>query len=294
MLLNPNIPLVAGGRDGKKLRLDATLDEVYDVGSLLGEGGGCWVSGAVRGCWCGAVVPAAVRSFEVASCFDPPEVACPCTGHGERMLDQRKAGRHMCWVADVTAERCHPASKELRGGVAALPSAAAAAAAHRSPHAGSSSAASAVGDAQSSAVPAGGQAGRWRAAAARPCPHWAHRCAACASPRLHPCSTGFSKVKLATHRETGKQYACKVVPLPRPGKRLNEHLSDRGAIMKVRCRRCAALRAPRPVCHWWVAAQQHPRAMFVAGTRVVAAWKQDTSHVPWGGVQWLQTATALP
>ncbi|KAL4424182.1 hypothetical protein ABPG75_001483 [Micractinium tetrahymenae] len=43
---------------------------------------------------------------------------------------------------------------------------------------------------------------------------------------------GFSKVKLATHRETGKQYACKVIPLPRPGKKLNEHLSDRGAIMK--------------------------------------------------------------
>lgn len=31
---------VFDGRDGKKLRLDATLEEVYDVGSLLGEGGG--------------------------------------------------------------------------------------------------------------------------------------------------------------------------------------------------------------------------------------------------------------
>ncbi|PSC74088.1 CAMK CAMK1 kinase [Micractinium conductrix] len=43
---------------------------------------------------------------------------------------------------------------------------------------------------------------------------------------------GFSKVKLVTQRATGKQYACKVIPLPRPGKKVNEHLSDRGAIMK--------------------------------------------------------------
>ncbi len=92
MLLNPSIPLAAGGRDGKKLRLDATLDEVYDVGSLLGEGGGCWVSGAVRGCWCGAAVLAAVRSFEVRVASIPRRPHGPHTGHGERMLDQRKIG----------------------------------------------------------------------------------------------------------------------------------------------------------------------------------------------------------
>jgi hypothetical protein len=38
---------------------------------------------------------------------------------------------------------------------------------------------------------------------------------------------------LATHRDTGEQYACKIIPLPKPGKRVNEHLSDRAAIMKV-------------------------------------------------------------
>ena len=53
----------------------------------------------------------------------------------------------------------------------------------------------------------------------------------CTHPRQLP--AGYSKVKLATHRQTGQQYACKIIPLPRPGKRLNEHLSDRSAIMKV-------------------------------------------------------------
>jgi hypothetical protein len=40
-------------------------------------------------------------------------------------------------------------------------------------------------------------------------------------------------VRLATHRATGRQYACKVIPLPRPGQAVNEHLSNRTAIIKV-------------------------------------------------------------
>jgi hypothetical protein len=38
---------------------------------------------------------------------------------------------------------------------------------------------------------------------------------------------------LATHKATGQQYACKIIPLPKPGKAVNEHLSDRASIMKV-------------------------------------------------------------
>ncbi|KAI3424231.1 hypothetical protein D9Q98_009587 [Chlorella vulgaris] len=43
---------------------------------------------------------------------------------------------------------------------------------------------------------------------------------------------GFSRVRLATHKATGQQYACKIIPLPKPGKAVNEHLSDRASIMK--------------------------------------------------------------
>ncbi|EFN53608.1 hypothetical protein CHLNCDRAFT_32147 [Chlorella variabilis] len=43
---------------------------------------------------------------------------------------------------------------------------------------------------------------------------------------------GFSRVRLATHRATGQAFACKIIPLPRPGKAVNENLSDRAAIMK--------------------------------------------------------------
>lgn len=87
-------------------------------------------------------------------------------------------------------------------------------------------------------------------------PPWPHRPA----PLSHAPRPGFSKVKLVTHRETGKQYACKVIPLPRPGKRLNEHLSDRGAIMKVR--RAARTGSP---------AQAHA-STCLAGRWVAAGW----------------------
>ncbi|PRW61339.1 Pkinase-domain-containing [Chlorella sorokiniana] len=43
---------------------------------------------------------------------------------------------------------------------------------------------------------------------------------------------GYSRVKLATHRETGQQYAIKIIPLPKPGQSVNKYLSNRGAIMK--------------------------------------------------------------
>lgn len=43
---------------------------------------------------------------------------------------------------------------------------------------------------------------------------------------------GFSKVRLATHRASGEQYACKIIPLPKPGNRVNENMSDRAAILK--------------------------------------------------------------
>ena len=39
-------------------------------------------------------------------------------------------------------------------------------------------------------------------------------------------------MRLATHRETGEQWACKIIPLPKPGRRFNENMSNRGAIMK--------------------------------------------------------------
>ena len=39
-------------------------------------------------------------------------------------------------------------------------------------------------------------------------------------------------MRLATHRETGQQWACKIIPLPKPGRRFNENMSNRGAIMK--------------------------------------------------------------
>lgn len=42
---------------------------------------------------------------------------------------------------------------------------------------------------------------------------------------------GFSKVWLATHRETGEQYACKIIPLPRVGHHYNEHMATRADIM---------------------------------------------------------------
>lgn len=67
------------------------------------------------------------------------------------------------------------------------------------------------------------------------------KCAAAGAPWppvLPPCAAaaaaaGYSRVKLATHRQSGQQYACKIIPLPKPGKAVNEYLSDRGAIMKV-------------------------------------------------------------
>lgn len=35
-------PRAAACRDGKKLRQDASLEDVYELGAVLGEGGGCW------------------------------------------------------------------------------------------------------------------------------------------------------------------------------------------------------------------------------------------------------------
>ncbi|KAL4419974.1 hypothetical protein ABPG75_007072 [Micractinium tetrahymenae] len=43
---------------------------------------------------------------------------------------------------------------------------------------------------------------------------------------------GFSKVKLVTSRETGERYACKIIPLPRPGHASNEHQCTRTAILQ--------------------------------------------------------------
>ncbi|KAI3424232.1 hypothetical protein D9Q98_009588 [Chlorella vulgaris] len=42
----------------------------------------------------------------------------------------------------------------------------------------------------------------------------------------------YSKVRLATHRETGQHFACKIVPLPNPNQASNEHMSSRASIMR--------------------------------------------------------------
>eukprot|EP00887_Chlorella_sp_A99_P007840 scaffold20.g7840.t1 len=42
---------------------------------------------------------------------------------------------------------------------------------------------------------------------------------------------GFSKVKLVTEKATGQQYACKVMPLPKPGHKLNEYFTTRSTIL---------------------------------------------------------------
>ncbi|KAI7836176.1 hypothetical protein COHA_009943 [Chlorella ohadii] len=43
---------------------------------------------------------------------------------------------------------------------------------------------------------------------------------------------GFSVVKLATDKETGQQWACKIMSLPPPGKQFNENESSRADIFK--------------------------------------------------------------
>jgi serine/threonine protein kinase len=43
---------------------------------------------------------------------------------------------------------------------------------------------------------------------------------------------GFSVVKLATDKETGQQWACKIMSLPPPGKQYNENESSRADIFK--------------------------------------------------------------
>lgn len=74
---------------------------------------------------------------------------------------------------------------------------------------------------------------------------------ACCQLLLHLASTsphnaaGYSKVRLAIHRETGKQYACKVMTLPRPG---SDQQPDRASIMKVRCAVGAAVFAGVALC----------------------------------------------
>lgn len=48
-----------------------------------------------------------------------------------------------------------------------------------------------------------------------------------------PTRAAYSKVRLATHRETGQHFACKIVPLPNPNQASNEHMSSRASIMRV-------------------------------------------------------------
>jgi hypothetical protein len=46
-------------------------------------------------------------------------------------------------------------------------------------------------------------------------------------------AAAFSEVRLATHRQSGRQYACKIIPLPDYGQALNQHQASRSTIMKV-------------------------------------------------------------
>ena len=196
-------------RDGKKLRLDASVDEVYEMGPTLGEGGGCWR-----------------RSAPAAACVLAAALCGAAGGSSPWAQPVLAIELRSSLVGQVWTHCCRAAAVACPGGVCRLVS-------------------GRVGDTVAKQ----------------------HACRALPQPS-HPDSSstlpGFSKVKLVTQRATGKQYACKVIPLPRPGKKVNEHLSDRGAIMKVgrwlgpggACGAQTAASAARDVCRVcaWVCA----------------------------------------
>lgn len=62
----------------------------------------------------------------------------------------------------------------------------------------------------------------------------------------HRTWAGFSVVKTVTDRETGQQYACKIMSLPPPGKTVGDNESTRADIFKE-----ASARDPVPPCDAW-------------------------------------------